>query len=231
MGKGLGSAPREPRPAPPFGDRWHHPKGSLDVTRVGHNHLPNPHHDATALGVLRSMERASPRPHIWVAKSPLCPPNWAPAPHAGLSPGWHPHGTHKHGAEWGVLSHQLQVMAMLLGSREGGPGPPRPRTEDPFVLPPGPVVYLQPELLTSATGPDLRHRHTDMGPPSPAAPPGPQVPPGLCWGRRGHIGHRLPGKEPLPPERKRLLPGIQGITQLHQLFARADPGFHWQLRF
>lgn len=38
------------------------------------------------------------------------------------------------------------------------------------MLPPGPLVYRQPELFTSATGPDVRHGHPDGGP-APAAPP------------------------------------------------------------
>lgn len=39
----------------------------------------------------------------------------------------------------------------------------------------------------------------------------------------------LPGKEPSPPKRKQLLPGIRGITQLQamdQLFGCSEPVFH-----
>lgn len=72
-------------------------------------------------------------------------------------------------------------VARRVGSRLGH------KQRNRLSSPPGPVVYLQPELFTSATGPDLRHghTHTHTHTQGPVAPQCPQVPPGLCRGRRG----------------------------------------------
>lgn len=70
-----------------------------------------------------------------------------------------------------------------LGSRSGCrgvAGRAGSQNRGAVCAPAGPGVYRQPELFTSATGPDLHHGHPDVGP-APAAPRAPQVPPGLCW--------------------------------------------------
>lgn len=63
-------------------------------------------------------------------------------------------------------------------------GESRARTEELFVLPPGPVVYRQPELFTSAAGRDLRHGHPDVGP-SPGCTPRSPGAGEASLGRRG----------------------------------------------
>lgn len=62
-------------------------------------------------------------------------------------------------------------MPWLPGRRRGI----RARTEELFVLPPGLVVYQQPQMFTSATG----HGHPDVEP-SPGCTRAPQVLAELC---------------------------------------------------
>lgn len=57
------------------------------------------------------------------------------------------------------------------------------------MLPPGPLVYRQPELFTSATGPDGCHGHPD-GEPSPGCTP---LGPRCQWGFAGKEGKQGSG--------------------------------------
>ena len=114
----------------------------------------------------------------------LFPPNWASAPYRGSSPRLAPLCPPPDGAGWrGWLKPPTRAMEMLPGHCEEGPAPPGREQRSRLSSAPGPVVYLQPELFTSATGPDLRRGDTRTG-------PRPRLHPGSPGATRA-----LPGKE------------------------------------
>lgn len=131
-------------------------------------------------------------------RCPLCAPRWPNPPPAALErgactpqgtvpglSGSHPRAGPTHGAGGGgALLHQprsppWRCCPGSAGRVWIGPGHPGHKQRSCLSSPAGLVVYLQPELFTSATGPD----HT-QAPSPPAPPPWPWLP--RC--RRGCAG-------------------------------------------
>lgn len=99
--------------------------------------------------------------------------------------GWHPCATHECGAALGVFrATDPRRWRCCWGIAGRVRSCPAREQRSCLSSPPGPVVYLQPELFTSATGPSLHHGHRHAGPRHRLHPRAPQVPLGLCWGRR-----------------------------------------------
>lgn len=125
-----------------------------------------------------------------MAKTHRCPPKLGICTPQGSShrlAGQHPHATpppQMWGWRGSFKATNSERWEMLLGCRKEGPEPPRPQTEELFVIPGGAVVYLQPELFTSATGPDLHHGDKCAGPRPRLHPHIPRC----CRGRRGWMG-------------------------------------------